>query len=186
MIFTETKLAGAYLVELERHEDERGFFALSWSAKEFVARGLDARLVECNVSFNRKAGTLRGMHYQQSPHGQIKLVRCTRGAIFDVIIDLRPDSPTFKQWVGVELTADNHSALYVPEDFAHGFQTLTGDSEVLYQMSSPYEPSAGRGVRWNDPAIRIELPLPVNVIAERDATFPLLGTSSIDPSSISK
>ncbi len=172
MIFTETKLKGAFFVGLDKFEDERGFFALSWSEKDFAERGLDSRLVECNVSFNRKKGTLRGMHYQQSPHGQVKVVRCSRGAIYDVIIDLRPGSPTFKQWVGAELTADNHLALYVPTDFAHGFQTLEDNSEVLYQMSSAYIPSSGRGVRWNDPAFGIEWPDDKRIINPRDRAYP--------------
>jgi dTDP-4-dehydrorhamnose 3,5-epimerase len=172
MIFTETKLEGAYLVDLERFEDERGFFALSWSAEEFAARGLESKLAECNVSFNRKKGTLRGMHYQTAPHGQVKLVRCTRGAIFDVIIDLRANSPTFKQWAGAELTANNHRALYVPMDFAHGFQTLEDDSEVFYQMSTPYVPGSGRGVRWDDPAFGIDWPQDERIIIERDNQYP--------------
>jgi dTDP-4-dehydrorhamnose 3,5-epimerase len=171
MILTETKLKGAFVVELERFEDERGFFALSWSQKDFAARGLDAELAECNVSFNRKKGTLRGMHYQDAPHGQVKLVRCTMGAIFDVIIDLRPDSQTRSQWVGVELTASNHKALYVPKGFAHGFQTLEDDSEVLYQMSTPYVAGSGRGVRWNDPAFGIEWPEDVRTIIARDMEY---------------
>lgn len=170
MIFTETKLAGAFLIELDKFEDERGFFALSWSEKEFAARGLESRFVESNVSFNHRKGTLRGMHYQQAPHGQVKLVRCTRGAIFDVIIDLRPSSATFKKWVGVELTASNHKTLYVPTDFAHGFQTLEDDSEILYQMSSPYVPESGRGIRWNDPAFGVEWPMPVELINDRDSS----------------
>lgn len=171
MILTETKLMGAFVIELEKFEDERGFFALSWSQKDFAERGLDARLVECNVSFNRKKGTVRGMHYQEPPHGQVKLVRCTRGAIFDVIIDLRPDSQTFRRWVGVELTANNHRALYVPKGFAHGFQTLADDSEVCYQTSAPYAPGSGRGVRWNDPAFGIEWPEDVRIIIARDAEY---------------
>jgi len=171
MIFTETKLNGAFLIELEPLEDERGFFALSWSEKEFAARGLDSRFVECNVSFNHKKGTLRGMHYQESPHGQGKLVRCTMGAVFDVIIDLRPSSPTFKRWLAFELTAQNHLALYVPKGFAHGFQTLEDNSEVFYQMASDYVPGSGRGVRWNDPAFGIEWPLPVEVINPRDSLY---------------
>jgi dTDP-4-dehydrorhamnose 3,5-epimerase len=172
MIFVETKLAGAYLVKLEPHEDERGFFALSWSAKEFAARGLESRLAECNISFNRRKGTLRGMHYQESPYGQVKLLRCTRGAIFDVIIDLRSSSPTFKQWVGTELSAENRHALYIPRDFAHGFQTLTDDSEILYQMSDPFVPGSGRGVRWNDPAFGITWPDSDGLILERDNKYP--------------
>jgi dTDP-4-dehydrorhamnose 3,5-epimerase len=158
MIFRETKLGGAFVVEPLRHEDERGFFARSWSAREFAERGLDPALVECNISFNRRAGTLRGMHYQAAPHAQAKLVRCTRGAIYDAIIDLRPESPTFKGWVGVELSAENAAMLYVPEGFAHGFQTLTDDAEVFYQMAAYYEAASGRGVRWDDPAFGVEWP----------------------------
>lgn len=172
MIFTETKLQGAYLVELEPLKDERGFFALSWSEREFAERGLESRLAECNISFNRRKGTVRGMHYQESPHGQAKLVRCTMGAVFDVMIDLRPSSPTFKRWLAFELTAKNHVALYIPIDFAHGFQTLEDNSEVLYQMSEVYSPGDGRGVRWDDPAFRIEWPHKVTLINERDASYP--------------
>lgn len=172
MDFVETKLEGAYLVKLEPFEDERGWFALSWSEKEFAARGLDSRLAECNVSFNRKKGTLRGMHYQEAPHGQVKLVRCTRGAIFDVIIDLRASSPTFKQWVGTELSAENRHALYIPRDFAHGFQTLTDDSEILYQMSDPFVPASSRGVRWNDSSFGITWPDSDRLICERDNEYP--------------
>lgn len=171
MLFTETKLKSAFVIELERLEDERGYFALSWSAKEFAARGLDARLVECNVSFNRKKGTLRGMHYQEEPYGQIKVVRCTRGAIYDIIIDLRPASPTFKQWFGLELSATNNLMLYVPEGFAHGFQTLEDNSEVLYQMSAPYVAGSGRGVRWNDPAFGIQWPEAERIIIQRDRDY---------------
>jgi dTDP-4-dehydrorhamnose 3,5-epimerase len=171
MIFQETKLAGAFVIELEKFEDERGFFARSWSVREFTERGLEPRLAECNVSFNAKRGTLRGMHYQASPHGQAKLVRCTMGAIYDVIIDLRAGSPTFRQWVGVELTAGNRLMLYIPKDFAHGFQTLKDETEVFYQMSDVYVPASGRGVRWNDPAIRIEWPEGERLIAERDQQY---------------
>ena len=174
MIFTETKLPGAFLIELDKFEDERGFFARSWSEREFAAQGLDSRVAECNVSFNRRKATLRGMHYQRPPHGQTKLVRCTRGAIFDVIIDLRPASSTFKQWISAELSADNHLALYVPKDFAHGFQTLTDDSEILYQMSDPFVPESGAGVRWDDPAFGIVWPLPPSVISEKDQKLPFL------------
>jgi len=171
MIFTETKLPGAFVIDLERFEDERGFFALSWSEKAFNEHGLDPRLVECNVSFNRRRGTLRGMHYQAAPHGQTKLVRCTAGAIHDVIIDLRPDSPTFKQWISVELSAENRSMLYVPIDFAHGFQTLTDQAEVLYQMSSVYKSEAARGVRWDDAAFGIAWPIAEPIINERDRNY---------------
>lgn len=172
MIFTETKLKGAFVIELEKFEDERGFFALSWSAAAFAAHGLQGNFVEGNISFNQKKGTLRGMHYQQEPHGQAKLVRCTRGAIYDVIVDLRPASRTFKQWVCAVLTAANYRALYVPADFAHGFQTLEDNSEVWYQMSSPYVPGSGRGVRWNDPAFGIEWPEDIRTIIARDREYP--------------
>jgi len=171
MIFTETNLAGAYLIDIERFEDERGVFALSWSQRQFAEHGLESRLAECNISFNKKKGTLRGMHYQAEPHGQDKVVRCTRGAIFDVIIDLRPESSTFKQWVGMELSAQNHLMLYVPREFAHGFQTLRDNSEVLYQMSSHYAPESSRGVRWNDPAFGIDWPPGERIIIDRDREY---------------
>jgi dTDP-4-dehydrorhamnose 3,5-epimerase len=172
MIFRETKLKDAYLIELQRLEDERGFFARSWCQREFEAHGLNSHLVQCNISFNKTQGTLRGMHYQVEPSAEAKLVRCTQGAIYDVIIDLRPNSPTFKQYVGVELSAEARNALYVPEGFAHGFLTLVSDAEIFYQMSEFYAPDYGRGVRWNDPAFGIEWPAPVQVISERDATYP--------------
>ena len=158
MIFRETKLKGAFIIEPERLEDERGLFARTFCEEEFKAHGLNSRVVQCNISFNKKKGTLRGMHYQVAPHEEAKLVRCTRGAIYDVIVDLRPDSPTFKQWVAVELTADNHRMLYIPEGFAHGFQTLEDNTEVFYQMSELYHPESARGVRWDDPVFGIEWP----------------------------
>jgi dTDP-4-dehydrorhamnose 3,5-epimerase len=172
MIFRETKLKGLYLVEPERFEDERGFFALTWSEKSFREQNLNPRLVECNISFNKKKGTLRGMHYQMEPHAQAKLVRVTRGSIYDVAVDLRPDSATFKEWVGVELSAENHLALFIPEGFAHGFQTLEDDTEVLYQMSDVFAPGAGRGVRWDDPAFGIEWPPDERTIIRRDREYP--------------
>lgn len=173
MIFTETKLKGAFLVEPERFEDERGFFARSWSPREFEAHGLSARLAECNISFNKRKGILRGMHFQTAPHAQAKLVRCTAGAIFDVAIDLRPESPTFKEWVGAELTASNRLMLYIPEGFAHGFQTLADETEVFYQMSEFYAPECASGVRWDDPAFRIEWPAEdARLIIARDAEYP--------------
>ena len=172
MIFTETKLAGAFLVEPERNDDERGFFARNWSQKEFAERGLVSQFVESNISFSYKRGTLRGMHFQAEPHGQVKRVRCTTGAIFDVIIDLRPDSPTFQQWTTVELTARNRLMLYVPLNFAHGFQTLEDDTEVTYQVSSPYHPESSSGVRWNDPVFRIPWPETERIIIERDRLYP--------------
>jgi dTDP-4-dehydrorhamnose 3,5-epimerase len=173
MIFAETDLRGAYLVDLEHREDDRGFFARAWCATEFAAHGLSTRLVQANISFNTRPGTLRGMHYQVEPHAEAKLVRCTRGAIYDVIIDLRPDSPTYKRWVGVELTAENRRALYVPEGFAHGYQTLVAGTETFYQVSEFYAPEAERGVRWDDPAFGIEWPDPGNaILSDKDACWP--------------
>lgn len=175
MIFKETRLTGAFVIEQELFEDERGFFARSWSEREFVAAGLAARLAECNISFNKKSGTLRGMHFQREPHAQAKLVRCTAGAIYDAIIDLRPESPTFKQWIGVELTARNRRMLYVPAGFAHGFQTLADETEVFYQMSELYAPDCAGGVRWNDPAFGIAWPSPEDgerIINIRDQEYP--------------
>lgn len=173
MLFRETKLKGAFVVEPDRFEDERGFFARSWSRREFEERGLDARLVECNVSFNLRRGTLRGMHFQVPPRAQAKLVRCTAGSIFDAVIDLRPDSPTFRQWVGVELSAQNRLMLFVPAGFAHGFQTLEDSTEVFYQMSEYFAPDCARGVRWDDPAFGIEWPeVAGRIINERDRSYP--------------
>jgi dTDP-4-dehydrorhamnose 3,5-epimerase len=175
MIFTETKLAGAFVIEPERLEDMRGFFAMNWSEREFREQGLVSQFVESNISFSQKRGTLRGMHYQASPHGQVKLVRCTMGAIYDAIIDLRPGSPTFKQWASIELTAQNRLMLYVPVDFAHGFQTLADNTEVTYQMSSTYHPESSRGVRWDDPAFGISWPDADRVIIPRDREYPDFG-----------
>lgn len=172
MIFTETKLRGASLIDPEQFDDERGFFLRCWSEEEFAARGLDPRFVETNLSFNRKEGTLRGMHFQIAPHTQPKLVRCTAGAIYDVIIDLRPESDTFKQWTAVELTAANHRQLFIPEGFAHGFQTLADNTEVFYQMSTPYVPTSAHGVRWNDPAFAIDWPPAERIVSARDQTYP--------------
>jgi len=172
MIFTETNLKGAYLIELEKIEDERGFFARCWCKNEFNKHGLNAELVQCNVSFNQRKGTLRGMHYQAKPHGEAKLVRCVSGSIYDVIIDLRPESDTYKQWTGVELNSDNHRMMYVPEDFAHGFLTLKDNTEVVYQMSEIYYPDYARGIRWNDPDFTIEWPDEINVISDRDKNYP--------------
>jgi dTDP-4-dehydrorhamnose 3,5-epimerase len=171
MIFTETKLAGSYLLELEKMEDSRGFFARSWCQQEFEAHGLVPCVVQANVSYNIKKGTLRGLHYQAMPHAETKLVRCTRGALYDVIVDVRPDSPTYKQWFGVELTANNYKMLYVAEGFAHGFVTLTDDTEATYQVSHFYTPGAERGLRYNDPAFAIEWPLPVAVISKKDKNW---------------
>ena len=172
MIFTETGLKGAYLIHPERLEDERGFFARVWCAREFGTMGLETRLVQCSTSFNRKKGTLRGLHYQEAPFEEVKLVRCTRGAVYDVVVDLRGGSPTYGQNTGEILTAENRRILYVPKGCAHGFLTLEDDSEVFYQMSEFYVPEQSRGVRWNDPVFGIEWPSEVFVISERDRTYP--------------
>jgi len=174
MIFTETKLKGAFIIDIEPREDERGFFARSWCEDEFKKHGLNPRLVQWNISFNKKQGTLRGMHYQIAPFAEAKVVRCTMGGIYDVIIDLRPDSPTIRQWIFVELTAENRRALYVPEDFAHGFQTLVDNTEVFYQMSEFYHSECSRGLRWNDVAFEIEWPISDVVISENDSKTGLL------------
>jgi len=178
MIFTETALKGATIVELERREDERGFFARSWCQREFSEMGLDPCIAQCNVSFNKNKGTLRGMHFQVPPYAEAKLVRCTRGAVFDVIIDLRSGSPTLFQWVSVELTAENHTALYIPKGFAHGFLTLTKNSEVFYQMSEFYAPEYAFGVRWNDSLFNITWPEKIQTISAKDqslADYSLVG-----------
>jgi dTDP-4-dehydrorhamnose 3,5-epimerase len=172
MVFTETELRGAFIIDVERVEDERGFFARSWCQREFEAYGLYTQWVQCNVSFNKQKGTLRGMHYQAAPYAEVKLVRCTMGAIYDVIIDLRPDSPTFKRWLAAELTMHNRRMLYIPEGFGHGFQTLEGNTEVFYQMSQFYAPEYARGVRWDDPAFKITWPAEKRIISERDRGLP--------------
>jgi dTDP-4-dehydrorhamnose 3,5-epimerase len=172
MTFRETPLPGAFVIDLDPSGDERGFFARVWSVEAFAARDLVTRLDHVAVSFNREAGTLRGLHFQAPPFGETKLVRCTRGAIFDVAVDLRRDSPAFRQWTAVELTADNRRGFYIPAGCAHGFLTLTPDAEVLYLIDTPYSPPHGRGVRWNDPAFGIEWPGPARVISARDAAYP--------------
>lgn len=171
MRFNPTTLKDAVVVELEKLEDERGYFARTWCAQEFKEHALDAGLVQCSTSFNKVRGTLRGLHYQSGPHAETKLVRCTRGAIFDVIVDVRPLSPTFLGWFGVELTADNGKMIYIPKGFAHGFQTLEQNSEVFYQMNEFYEPSAARGVRWNDPLVGVKWPLKITVMSEKDRSY---------------
>ena len=175
MIFVETPLAGAFVVRPQALTDERGAFARTFCRDEFSARGLDSRVAQCNTSYNTYAGTLRGMHYQSAPHAEAKLVRCTSGSIYDVAVDLRPDSPSYGRWFGAILSAENRDALFIPAGCAHGFQTLSDDSEILYQMSTPYVPDAARGVRWDDPAFGIDWPAPPAVgrtISERDATYP--------------
>ena len=172
MIFKETNLKGAFLIELDKLQDERGFFARSYCQREFEEHGLNPRVVQCNVSYNIKKGTMRGMHYQVPPYEEAKLVRCIKGAIYDVIIDLRPDSQTYMKHYGVQLDSENRSMLFVPEGFAHGFLTLEDNTEVFYQMSEFYAPGSARGFRWNDPAFGIEWPMEIKVISERDRTYP--------------
>jgi dTDP-4-dehydrorhamnose 3,5-epimerase len=172
LIFRELPLAGAFVLEPERREDERGFFARTFCQRELEAHGLDPHVAQCNLSFNRRRGTVRGMHYQAAPAEEAKLVRCVRGAIFDVIVDARPGSPTLGRHATVEVTAENRLALYVPPGFAHGFQTLADDTELYYQMSAFYAPELSRGFRFDDPELAIEWPLPVAMISERDRALP--------------
>jgi len=174
MRFIETPLPGAWIIELDLLGDERGWFARTFDADEFEARGLDPTIAQCNASFNARQATLRGMHYQAEPHGESKLVRCVRGAIFDVAVDLRTDSPTRCRWHAVELSAENRRAFYIPAGLAHGFQTLTDDCEVLYQMGQRYVPDAARGVRWDDPAFGIRWPEAEceRIVSEKDRTYP--------------
>jgi dTDP-4-dehydrorhamnose 3,5-epimerase len=172
MIFTQTHLSGAYIIDIEKREDSRGFFARAWCVQEFGEHGLDTNLVQANISLNLKKGTLRGMHFQRAPYEETKLVKCTKGSIYDVIVDLRPNSATYKHWIGFELTADNHRMLYVPKNFGHGFQTLNDDTEVAYLVTQFYSQPAATGVRYNDPAFNIVWPLPVTVISENDQSWP--------------
>jgi dTDP-4-dehydrorhamnose 3,5-epimerase len=174
MKFIPCTLAGAVMIELEPHQDERGLFARTFCAREFKAQGLADVFVQCNTSWNAQTGTVRGLHYQLAPACEVKLVRCTAGAVWDVLVDLRPDSPTYLQQVGVELTAANRRALYVPAMVAHGFQTLEDHTEVFYQMSEFYAPGLSTGIRYNDPKLGIRWPLPVTALSEKDATWPLL------------
>jgi dTDP-4-dehydrorhamnose 3,5-epimerase len=173
VIFTQLALPGAWVIEPERHHDERGFFARSFCADEFRARGLEVRIAQCSISYNRRRSTLRGLHFQAPPAAETKLVRCTAGAVFDVIVDLRPDSPTFKRWVSVELTAESRRSLYVPVGMAHGFQTLQDDTELFYQISHPFVPEAFRGVCWNDPELGVAWPAAEDrIISARDRELP--------------
>lgn len=174
MRFTESPLAGAFVIDMDRIADERGFFGRSFCVDEFQAHGLPADVNQCSVSFNARRGTLRGMHFQLEPHAEAKLVRCTAGAIFDVIVDIRAASPTLHRWFGVDLTAQNRRSLFIPPGFAHGFVTLVDESEVHYMISMPYVAEAGRGLRWDDPAIDISWPITPLVISARDAAYPLL------------
>ncbi len=177
MNFTESPLQGAYLIDMERAEDGRGFFARTFCEEEFAARGLASHMSQCSLSCNARQATLRGLHFQAAPHDEEKLVRCTAGAVFDVIVDLRPQSPTYRHWFGTELTAENYRSLYVPKGFAHGFISLQDRTEVYYMISVPYAAGFGRGVRWNDPSLGIRWPLQPAVISPRDADYPLLPTA---------
>lgn len=171
MIFTQTELKDALIIDPEIREDARGFFARIWCQDELGGQGINTNVVQVNMSYSRTRGTLRGMHYQRAPHAETKLVRCTMGAIYDVIVDIRPGSPTYLRWIGVELSAQNHRMLYIPEGFAHGFQTLTDDVEVTYQVTAFYTPSAEGGARYNDPAFGITWPLDVTVISDKDRSW---------------
>ncbi len=180
MKFIETVLKGAFVIEPERIEDERGFFARTFCRREFEERGLNPNLAQCSVSFNHKRGTLRGMHYQAPPHAECKLVRCARGAIYDVIVDLRPQSETFRRWTAVELNADNRRALYVPEGLAHGFETLADETEVFYEISEFHHPELTRGVRYADPTIDIKWPITPTTMSRRDAQLPFFNEETIE------
>jgi dTDP-4-dehydrorhamnose 3,5-epimerase len=172
MHFTETKLKGAFLISLRKIEDQRGYFARAWCTEELARQGLVSSMVQLNTAFSHTSGTIRGLHYQEAPHAEAKLVRCTRGAVFDAIVDLRPGSPTRGQWVGAELSADNSFMLYAPEGFAHGYQTLQDATELCYLTSATYAPSAARGVRYDDPSFGIEWPLPASIISDADQKWP--------------
>jgi dTDP-4-dehydrorhamnose 3,5-epimerase len=185
MIFKELRLKGAYLIDPEKKEDERGFFTRTFCSKEFQDHGLVDRFVQNNLSYNKKVGTLRGLHYQISPHAEVKLIRCIFGAIYDVIIDLRPESPTFQQWIGVKLNAASRQMFYVPEGFAHGYLTMADYTEVFYQVSAPFSQASERGIRWNDPAFNIKWPISVAVISGKDKAYPMFinkHTSNLDAS----
>jgi dTDP-4-dehydrorhamnose 3,5-epimerase len=174
MIFQESKIPGAWIIDIEPLHDSRGFFAMTWLPDQFSKRGMNPALVQCNLAFNSKRGTLRGMHFQRAPHAQAKVIRATRGALLDVIIDLREHSPTYRQWDAVELTADNHRMLYMPEGIAHGYLTLADDTEAYYHVSAPWVPAAESGVRWDDPAFNVRWPFVPEIVSERDSLWPLL------------
>ena len=176
MIFTPTQLAGAYFIDVEPRNDDRGFFARSWCMNEFKNHDLNPNLAQCNIAYNIRRGTLRGLHYQAKPYEEAKLIRCTRGAIYDVIVDLRQNSPTLKKWLSIELTDENHRALYVPEGFAHGYQTLVNDTEIIYLVSEFYHPEVEHGIRWNDPAFSIQWPIADPIISIKDQAHPLWGS----------
>jgi dTDP-4-dehydrorhamnose 3,5-epimerase len=173
MIFRKTKLKGVFIIELEKHKDERGYFARTWCENEFKANGLNSSLAQANTALSFQKGTLRGMHYQTAPYEETKIIRCIRGSVFDVVIDIRPDSITYCQWLGIELSSENHTILYVPEGFAHGYKTLENNSEVFYLVSQFYTPDAERGIRWDDPAFNITWPeTPDLIISEKDKNWP--------------
>ena len=173
MLFIETKLKGAFVIELEKYSDDRGFFSRAWCQKEFKEQGINSRFVQANIGFSKNSGTIRGIHYQIAPFEEAKLVRCIRGAIFDVVLDLRPELPSFKQWFGVELSDENRKMLYVPEGCAHGYQTLVDNTEFFYQVSQVYSPESERGILWNDPEFDIEWPIDEDlVISEKDQNWP--------------
>jgi dTDP-4-dehydrorhamnose 3,5-epimerase len=173
MKFTGTGLDGAFVIEIEPHVDDRGFFARAWCRREFETTGIQSKFVQANIAFSKEKGTLRGMHFQNAPHAEAKLLRCVKGAIFDVIIDLRPDSPTFKHWFGIELTAENHNMVFIPEGFAHGYLTTAAETEVFYLVSAFYSPEVEGGVRWDDPAFGVEWPMTGNlIVSEKDRSWP--------------
>ncbi len=174
MRFTQTALPGAYFIDPAPHGDDRGFFARILCVDELATHGLEMDIVQVNISYSAEVGTIRGLHYQMSPHAEAKMIRCTRGAIFDVMVDMRPDSPTYRQWVGTTCSADNRRLVYVPKGCAHGFITLTDHAEVMYPVTARYTPSAERGIRYDDPALAIEWPVPVRVVSDKDQAWPLL------------
>ncbi|HYB95170.1 MAG TPA: dTDP-4-dehydrorhamnose 3,5-epimerase [Vicinamibacterales bacterium] len=173
MVFRESSIGGAWIIDIHPIHDQRGFFAMTWLPDELTKRGMNAALAQCNLAFNFKRGTLRGMHFQRAPHAQAKIIRATRGALLDVIVDLREESPTFKKWDAVELTADNHRMLYMPEGIAHGYITLSDETEAYYHASSPWVPAAESGVRWNDPAFDIAWPIEPVIVSDKDRSWPL-------------
>ena len=179
MIFSKTKLSDACIIEIEKIEDERGFFARIWDKEKFLENGIGSEFLQSSISLSKKKGTIRGMHYQTKPFEESKIVRCTRGSIFDVIIDLRADSKTFKEWFGIELSENNYRCMYIPKGFAHGFQTLENDSEVSYQISETYKPEYSKGIRWNDKIFEIKWPLIPTIMSKKDEKFPKFNINNI-------
>ena len=178
MIYHHTPIAGVFLIESERHEDARGWFSRTYCAEEFSDMGMESNFAQCSTSFNERSGTLRGLHYQTAPYAETKLVRCVSGAIFDVVVDIRPDSATFGQWIGKELSSSNGRMLYIPKGCAHGFQTLAPNSELFYQISTPYKPDHSGGIRWNDPGLAIDWPLADSILSEKDSNLPILANNA--------